>query len=509
MLGLSAAASAALVVGFSTAGAQPAKRRVDERPNIVFVLTDDLSWNLVRFMPHVLELQRQGATFTRYFVTDSLCCPSRASIFTGEYPHDTRVFTNNRVDGGFRRFHALGEERDTFATQLQRSGYLTGFMGKYLNGYAPRALVDGRPAYVPQGWNEWDVAGYAYSEFHYSLDVNGRLERYGTGPRDYLTDVLATKGERFIARAAATRKPFLLELATFAPHSPYTPAPRNAHDFPHLRAPRSPAYDEADLSDKPGWLRYHPPLTRAEQAVIDTDFRERAQAVEAVDRLLAGVESALARSGVRRNTYVFFSSDNGYHMGEHRLLPGKQTAFETDTRVPLIVAGPRIQPGRKITQIAQNVDLYPTFVDLAHDAVPSRVDGQSLEPLLHDTTVPAGWRDAALIEHHGPDIDLADPDHPRPDSGNPPSYEALRFPGGIYIEYDTGAREYYDLRHDPFELDNVAPKLDPGERAFLHSALSAFEHCHGSASCSRAWSEARDVTAVAARVTRSTRRSGP
>src|SRR6266511_4317273 len=185
----------ALVGGFANANAPAAKRQTAEtRPNIIFVLTDDLAWNLVEYMPHVRQMQQQGATFTNYFVTDSLCCPSRASIFTGRYPHNTGIFTNGGSDGGFALFHALGEEQDTFATRLQTRGYLTAMMGKYLNGYTPAGLVDGKPAYIPPGWNEWDVAGNGYPEFNYTMNENGALVHHGNLPRAYLTDVVARKG---------------------------------------------------------------------------------------------------------------------------------------------------------------------------------------------------------------------------------------------------------------------------------------------------------------------------
>src|SRR5262245_61517699 len=197
--------SATLVVAAASAGAaahaQDGSSAAAKRPNIVFVLTDDLAWNLVRYMPHVQEMRRKGVTFGRYFVTDSLCCPSRASIFTGRFPHDTGIFTNGGADGGFQQFHARGEEATTFATRLQSAGYLTGMMGKYLNGYQPAARVDGSPRYVPPGWNEWDVAGNGYPEFNYRLNENGTLVSYGRDPEDYLTDVLAAKGAAFIDRA--------------------------------------------------------------------------------------------------------------------------------------------------------------------------------------------------------------------------------------------------------------------------------------------------------------------
>ena len=202
-------------------------------------------------MPHVEKLRTQGTTFTNYLVTDSLCCPSRASIFTGCYPHNTGIFRNGGADGGFALFHTRAEESDTFATRLQSHGYLTALMGKYLNGYTPQRRVDGKPLYIPPGWTEWDVAGNAYAEFNYNLNENGKLVHHGSGPRSYLTDVLARRGSAFVDRASAAGKPFFLEIATFAPHLPYTSAPRDAADFPGLQAPRTPAFNEPDLAELP------------------------------------------------------------------------------------------------------------------------------------------------------------------------------------------------------------------------------------------------------------------
>ena len=253
----------------------PTEAAAAARPNIVLVLTDDLSWNLVRYLPQVQRLRSQGMTFTDYVVTDSLCCPSRSSIFTGRFPHDTGVFTNGGNDGGFDFFHSHGEEANTFATALQAQGYRTGMMGKYLNGYQPADTQGGARPYVPPGWTEWDVAGNAYSEFNYDLNENHKVVHYGRKPTDYLTDVLAKKGSAFITESARARSPFLLELATFAPHAPATPAPRDADDFPGLTAPRGPAFDTLP-TNAPPWLAGHPPLTAAEKQNIDTAFRMRA-----------------------------------------------------------------------------------------------------------------------------------------------------------------------------------------------------------------------------------------
>ncbi|HME69891.1 MAG TPA: sulfatase-like hydrolase/transferase [Myxococcota bacterium] len=222
-----------------------------KRSNVVFVLTDDLAWNLVQYMPHVLEMQKDGVTFADYFVTDSLCCPSRASIFTGRYPHDTGIFRNTGEDGGYLAFRTRGHEGATFATALSAAGYRTVMLGKYLNGYLP---VKHAPA---PGWKSWAVAGNGYPEFHYNLNESGRIVKFGDEPADYLTDVLSALAVRFIEQAAGT--PFFIEVATFAPHAPYTPAPRDAGAFPDLRSPRTPAFNAAPDADAPAWLRRHPP----------------------------------------------------------------------------------------------------------------------------------------------------------------------------------------------------------------------------------------------------------
>jgi N-acetylglucosamine-6-sulfatase len=476
-IALIAAIAAALAGGGSAAPAAStasSAAKASDHPNIVFVLTDDLSWNLLKYMPNVGQMRKEGETFSRYFVTDSLCCPSRSSIFSGRLPHNTGVFTNTPPDGGFSVFHDRGEENDTFATAIRGipgAHYRTAMMGKYLNGYQPSSL------YVPPGWSEWDVAGNAYPEFNYSLNENGHLVAYGSKPSDYLTDVLADKGVGFINRAANAGDPFLLEIATFAPHSPYTPAPRDANDFPGLKVPRSPAFN-AENVNPPTWLAGRPPLTPGQIAKLNSHFRKRAQAVEAVDDMIGRIEATLRKRGVARDTYLVFSSDNGYHMGDHRLMQGKMTAFDTDIGVPLIVVGPGVPAGRTVGKLTGNIDLRPTFSELAGASVPASVDGRSLVPLLTGTGG-GSWRDATLIEHHGRDTDQTDPDFQSLQSGNPTSYEAIRTRDAVYVEYKNGDREYYDLVRDPFELDNTYADLSPGVQARLHDALARLESCSG------------------------------
>ncbi|HWF31732.1 MAG TPA: sulfatase, partial [Solirubrobacteraceae bacterium] len=375
------------------------------------------------------------------------------------------------------------EERETFALALRREGYSTALMGKYLNGYKPGSIQEGR-ARVPPGWSEWDVAGNGYPEYGYRMNSDGHVHRYGYRASEYLTDVIANKGLGFIARAAASRRPFMLELATFAPHGPYTPAPRDYGKFPGLRAPRTPAFNTIG-TDEPAWLSRFEALGPSQIASIDAKFRKRAQAVQAVDRMIGEIEAQLRAEGIARDTYIVFSSDNGLHMGEHRLRPGKLTAFDTDIEVPLIVTGPGVPRGRTIAQMTENVDLCPSFEELAGAPVPPSVDGHSLVGLLHGRRA-HGWRKEILVEHHGRVYDRGDPDLPTRGSGNPPSYEALRAKRFLYVEYVTGEREFYDLRRDPFELHNIAATLPPARLRRLHRTLLAIEACHGGRSCWRA-----------------------
>ena len=443
-------------------------------PNIVFILTDDLAMNLLQFMPHVLQMHKDGATFTNYFVTDSLCCPSRSSIFTGRYPHNTGIFKNQGEDGGYLAFVARGLEGTTFATTLAAAGYRTAMMGKYLNGYLPE-----RHAAAP-GWTSWAVAGNGYGEFHYSLNEGSKLVNFDHKPADYLTDVLAGLAAGFIKQGKG--QAFVIEVATFAPHAPYTPAPRDSNAFPGLRAPRTPAYDAAPDASTPRWLSKQPALTAADMAYIDEAFRKRAQSVLAVDAMIGELQAAVAAIGQATNTYFLFSSDNGYHMGDYRLMPGKMTAFDLDIHVPLVITGPGVPAGLKLEEVVENIDLSPTFSELTGAAPLTNVDGRSLAPLLHGQRV-TDWRTATLVEHHGPRHEPEDPDAPAVRSGNPPSYEALRTRTESYVEYIDGDREYHDLTNDPYELHNTYSALSAERKTALHAALAAMQDCHGMESC--------------------------
>jgi arylsulfatase A-like enzyme len=453
----------------SAAGAQSGSH-----PNIVFVLTDDLAWNLVSHMPHVQALQKAGTTMSNNYVVDSLCCPSRSATFTGEYPHNDGVFTNSGSDGGYNAYNKNGDQQKSYALAMQQAGYRTGFMGKYLNGYQPTNSA-------PPGWNEWDVAGNGYPEFNYTLNQDGTQQRYGHDPKSYLTDVLSAKAGSFIDSSAASGKPFMLEVATFAPHAPYTPAPRHKGAANGVPYPRTSAYD-ALPSNPPSWLKGRPALTAKQQQRITTAYRKRVAADLATDDMIGHLEQELQAKGIAKNTYIVFSSDNGYHMGEYRLLPGKQTAFDTDIHVPLIVSGPGVPAGKTSDQLTSNIDLAPTFESLAGAKPGSTVDGVSMSGLWHGQRPPA-WQQAVLIEHHGPDDARGDPDRQNAKHADPPSYEAIRTATALYVHYADGQQEYYDTAHDPHELINLAAKGIP---TALPKALAALEKCHDATACQAA-----------------------
>ena len=343
----------------------------------------------------------QGLTFTNYFVSMSLCCPSRSTTLRGQYPHNTQILGNQLPTGGFQKFYQLGEEKSTIAVWLQAAGYRTMLAGKYLNGYPEQNNVK----YIPPGWNEWYVAvhGDAYSEFNYTLNENGKQVVYGNKPEDYGTDVYVNKAVDFIQRSAQDGKPFFVYLAPYAPHAPYTPAPRHANLFPDLIAPRTPNYDEADVSDKPAFIRDRPLLTQRQMDMIDQVYRKRLQSLQAVDEGIETIVNTLKANGQLDNTYIFFTSDNGYHLGNHRQVVGKIAPYEEELRVTMIVRGPGVPAGRTLEHLTGNVDLAPTWADLAGAKAADFVDGRSLVPLMRDSPPPLSqWRQAFALEN-GPD----------------------------------------------------------------------------------------------------------
>jgi N-acetylglucosamine-6-sulfatase len=471
------------------------------RPNIVVILTDDLdartlAENLDR-LPHVAALEKEGTTFSNFFVTTPECCPSRASILRGQYAHNHGVLHNRGTpgeEGGFATFHRLDREDSTVATWLQAAGYRTVLLGKYLNGYPG----DVDPTYRPAGWNEWyarvDQKGEPFY-FDYRLNENGKLVAYGHDPADYSTDVLSAKASSFIERTADSGDPFFLYLAPFAPHNPATPAPRDAQAFDGLQAPRTPSFNETDVTDKPVWVRERHVLNADQVAQVDELFRERMRSLLAVDDMVGRTVEALRVSGALDNTYIVFTSDNGFHLGEHRIAQGKLTPYDESIKVPLVVRGPGVATGRVEDLMASNIDLAPTVAGLVGAAAPDFVDGRSLVPLLRGSANVSTWRRSILIEQFDPKSlrrgkdrhrDRATPEgsptagevSEESDAGlRVPTYQALRTGNLLYVEYATGEKELYDLAKDPYELQNRATTAGPAVMRSLSGRLAELRDC--------------------------------
>lgn len=486
----------------TTATSARASPPTSAKPNILFVLADDLDADSIRYMPRLKALLiDQGTTFSNFIFNISLCCPSRVTILRGQYAQNTRVYSN----GIFEAIVESGLEKSTVAVWLHNAGYKTMLAGKYLNGYPPR----NNRLYIPPGWDEWysAVDGKPYGEYSYTLNENGKAVQYGSQPEDYGTDVYTRKATDFIARTAKEGKPFFIHLSFYAPHSPATPAPRHANLFPDAQAPRTPNYDEADVSDKPQYIRGEDLLTAQEQSRIDADYRKRLQSLQAVDEAIETLVNTLEATGQLENTYIFFGSDNGYVLGNHRLPQGKVVPYEESIRVPLIVRGPGVPAGQTVEQLVGNVDLAPTWAELAGVKVPDFVDGRSLVPLW-SAHPPNEWRQAYLIMNGNPnagarpqqssDEDDEDPKGFQNPSGlrdktRIPLFAGLRTKDYTYVEYVTGEKELYALKNDPYQLQNLAGKADAALLAQFSARLAELKRC-AAATC-----RAAEDAALAAR----------
>jgi arylsulfatase A-like enzyme len=442
------------------------------RPNIVFILSDDQDASLEN-MPRLRALLAdQGLTFERFFASSPLCAPARASLLTGLHAHTHGVTANRAPTGGFERFRDSGLEADTVATWLRAAGYRTGLVGKYLNRY-PGDARDANLAYVPPGWDLFaaffapDRTSGAYFDYYVNLD--GDPTFYPRHPRDYITDHIARLALAAIdTLPGANGAPFFLHVTPNAPHSPPVPAERHAGSLAGLRAPRVGAFNEADMSDKPPYYQSLPLLDDRALTRLDDLHQKRQETLQAVDELVEAVVRRLDERGLLANTYVVYSSDNGFMLGQHRFPQGKDTPYDESIRVPLVVRGPGVPRGAT-AELAANVDLPVTFADLAGVTPPATVEGRSLAAVLRG--MGGSGRDEVLIEHS---LDDGDAD-------GVPAYVGLRTRDFTYVEYDDGARELYDLRTDPGQEDNLAGRADPALVAPLAARLRALRSCRGAA----------------------------
>jgi N-acetylglucosamine-6-sulfatase len=415
---------------------------VTAQPNIVFILTDDMRKDDLMYMPKTHSLLReQGMGFRNAFVSNALCCPSRATIMRGQYSHNTGVWCNSPTDSpsttlcGWQAYQDNSNEADNVATRLQDAGYRTGLFGKYLNGYNTME--------IPPGWDRWFAHVNDIDYYDYQINDDGTIKHYESTSADYETDVIANHAKTFIGTSAKAGVPFFAYVAPYAPHFPATPAPRDLHTYDGFKARRLPSFNEKDVTDNLSWIRQLPRLSDAKKAKIDNQHERRAESLQAVDDLVAGVVGTLKDKGVLSSTYIFFTSDNGWHEGEHRIQQGKWRPYEEDIHMPLVVRGPGVAAGSTTYKLVLNTDYLPTFTDLAGEQIPHYVDGRSLRPVLDGSVT--SWRSAILLE--------AAANHSQ-------AYRGIRtvstntITKRKYVEYAGGARELYNLETDGYELTN-------------------------------------------------------
>ncbi len=429
-----------------------------DKPNIILILTDDQPPQTLQYMPNVQkELIAKGITFTNGFVTTPLCCPSRASILTGLYVFHHGVKTDRAPDGGATVF----KDQSTLAVWLHDAGYRTALMGKYLNEYS--SLPEG---YIPPGWDEWQVFSHRDPKtgfyYNYSLNENGRTVSYGQDEKDFSTDLLADRAVQFIRDSK--QQPFFLMLSLFSPHETYQAANRHKDMFKTLDEfdrYRPPNFFDSDLTDKPAWVSQ---IGKPDVDYVDKVYERMLRSLMSVDDAVGTLTSILDKQHIRDNTLIVFMSDNGMSLGDNAVF-GKNCPYDACLRVPMIVSYPPLTSTPRVDERSVlNIDLAPTFLDLAGIASPQHFDGQSFLPLLGN---PSGqWRDGFLIEHYE---DFADTE----ESGLSaiiPSYVGFRTTDWKYVQYDTGEQELYDLRADPYEMNNVVS--DPANAQIIQDLLA-------------------------------------
>ncbi len=449
------------------------KNAAQRRPNVIVVMTDDQNESMEGLASTQSLLAGQGTTFRNSYVSFPLCCPSRATFLTGQYSHNHGVFTTELPNGYNGLNHA-----NTLPVWLRSAGYRTAMVGKYLNGYG---IDDGivEPTIdaleIPPGWSEWYglTGGLEQRRYKYKLNEQGKIRFYKAGARNYVTDVLSSKAVDFVDRQAPFPKPFFMWFNPTAPHGEAgvfpgalrdpAPAPRHLGRYEFSSAPRTPSFDEADVTDKPPSVRTTPKLTVEQIADIDRRYRSRLESLLSVDDAVRQIVGRLKKTGDLKRTYIFFTSDNGLLLGAHRLL-FKNYIYEESTRVPLIVRGPQFPKGVVRDPLVSNVDLAPTITELTGATPGLTMDGRSLVPVAQNPA--AGAAREILFESEVNDGSVG-----------------VRSGSFVFIDNESESPELYDLSTDPFQISNLAAL--PGfaaKRAELQAKVNAYRTCAG-ASC--------------------------
>ncbi|CEL11050.1 hypothetical protein ASPCAL14157 [Aspergillus calidoustus] len=462
----------------------------------------DLTMNSVEYMPHVrTRIREKGIDFTNHFVTTALCCPSRVTLWTGRQAHNTNVTDVSPPFGGYPKFVSQGFNEDWFSVWLQEAGYNTFYVGKLFNSHSVETYND---PFV-KGFNGSD---FLLDPFTYSY-WNSTYQRNHEPPKSYAghytTDVTEEKALGFLDDALEdTSRPFFLTVAPIAPHFDQqpdrpagtppqapVPAPRHAHLFPDARVPRVPSFNPVHQSGA-SWIKE---LALQNQSVVDYEdffYRQRLRSLQGVDELVDKLISRLEESGQIDNTYVIYSSDNGFHIGHHRLPPGKTTSYEEDIRVPFFVRGPGIRPNQTENRVTTHVDFAPTIFELLglplrddFDGTPMRIAKNS-SAVAHEHVTVEYWGTAVLEGNYA----KLSPSHTHRMPNT--TYKSARIVSEQYNLFYTvwcnNDHELYDLKTDPYEMNNIYTSAPQTLLNRLDALLLVLKSCAG-VTCIKPWAE--------------------
>jgi N-acetylglucosamine-6-sulfatase len=476
------------------------------RPNVIMFTTDDQTLRDMIAMPRTTNLIGfQGTNFQRAFVSFPLCCPSRISVQTGQYAHNHHVLGNTPPSGGYQRFN----DTNDLPVWLQTAGYRTIQIGKMPNGFpAPQGAN-----YVPPGWGPflgdanpnsrgefYGFLGPGSSYFGFQLNENGTVEQYEQD--QYQTDVYADLAVDRIQNHVTnfSHLPLYMQVQFFAPHDPNQPATRHAGAFAAAPLPIDKSVDEKDLRDKPAWVKRIAKLGFGLKSKITTRYRGRLETLLAVDDAVERIVGQLQADGLLANTYLIFTSDNGFMQGQHRLHQGKFVPYEPSIRVPLLIRGPGIPPGGISKELVTNVDLTATILEMTGTRAGLAQDGRSILPFARDparkTTRPilletgppgaigeiasaSGKGRKARISKYVKNLDL-DRSAQIARTIVAPRYRAIRTRRYILVKYGDGGRELYDLKKDRLEINNFYKNgRYRAVRKFLLKKLAKLSPCAG------------------------------
>ncbi|XP_020641664.3 N-acetylglucosamine-6-sulfatase [Pogona vitticeps] len=470
------------------------------KPNVVLILTDDQDTYLGGMTPLKKTnalIAEMGITFSNAYVPSALCCPSRASILTGKYPHNHHVVNNTLEGNCSSKSWQKIQEPYTFPAILKSvCGYQTFFAGKYLNEYG--AEDAGGIGHVPPGWSFWYALEKNSKYYNYTLSVNGKARKHGENYSiDYLTDVLANVSLDFL-EYKSNFEPFFMMIATPAPHSPWVAAPQYMKSFTNVSAPRNSNFN-IHGKDKHWLIRQaKTPMTNSSIQFLDDAFRKRWQTLLSVDDLVEKLVKRLEFHGELNNTYIFYTSDNGFHTGQFSLPIDKRQLYEFDIKVPLLVRGPGVKANQTNKMLVANIDLGPTILDIAgYDLNKTQMDGMSLLPLLRgDSNVT--WRSDVLVEYQGEGHNSTDPTCPAlgpgvthcfPDcvceDAYNNTYACVRTLSASwdlqYCEFDDREVfvEVYNLTADPHQITNIAKTIDQEILEKMNYRLMMLQSCTG------------------------------